>query len=126
MDTKNDDGMITVIRNLQMAQRVAQMWHWKVKSLSMHLALGELYETLGEMADELFEMYMGTYGTEAHIPLSDPNHFSEQDPIEFVRQLHEALKAMEHSFPQDGFLVNAYQELQGKVARIKYKVENLS
>ena len=118
-------GMENVIRNLQMAQRVAQMWHWKVKSLSLHLALGELYEALGEMADELFEMYMGTYGAEAHIELSDPNHFSEQDPVEFVRQLHEALKALEHSFPQDGFLVNKYQELQGVVARIKYKVENL-
>lgn len=122
----NETGMINVIRTLQMAQRVAQMWHWKVKSLSMHLALGELYDMLGEMADELFEMYMGTYGTEAHIPLSDPNHFSEQDPTEFVRQLHDTLKQLEHTIPQDGFLVNAYQELQGKVARIKYKIENLS
>jgi DNA-binding ferritin-like protein len=119
------DGMANIVRNLQMAQRVAQMWHWKVKTLSLHLALGELYDLLGEMADELFEMYMGAYGTDAHVPLSDPNHFSEQDPVEFIRQLHSALKELEHSFPQDGFLVNKYQELQGAVARIKYKAENL-
>lgn len=117
--------MENVLRILQMAQRVAQMWHWKVKSFAQHLAFGELYDLLGELADDLAEMYMGKYGTDVHIPLSDPNAFSEQDPLEFIRQLHDVLEQLSGSFPQDGFLVNTYQELQGKVARIKYKLENL-
>ena len=75
--------------------------------------------------DELMEMYMGAYSADIKIAQSDPNHFSEQDPVEFIRQLHEVLKALEHSFPQDGFLVNKYQELQGMVAKTKYKMENL-
>jgi DNA-binding ferritin-like protein len=108
-----------------MAQRVAQMWHWKVKSFALHLALGELYDKLNEFADELAELYMGKYGTEFHIPLSDPNAFSEQDPLEFILQLHTTLEHLADSFPQDGFLVNKYQELQGDVSRIKYKMENL-
>ena len=81
--------MENILRILQMAQRVAQMWHWKVKSFALHLALGELYDKLGDFADDLAELYMGKYGTEFHIPLSDPNAFSEQDPLEFIRQLHE-------------------------------------
>lgn len=117
--------MENIIRLLFMAQRTAHMWHWKVKSFAMHLALGELYEALTEFADELMEMYMGAYGTEGHIELSDPNVFSEQDPVEFVRQLHDALKELETTFPQDGFLVNKYQELQGLVSQVKYKMENL-
>lgn len=117
--------MENIIRILQMAQRVSQMWHWKVKSFALHMALGELYDKLGEMADDLSEMYMGKYGTEFHIPLSDPNAFSEQDPLEFIRQLHDTLEQLAGSFPQDGFLVNKYQELQGDVSRIKYKMENL-
>ena len=48
--------MENVLRILQMAQRVAQMWHWKVKSFSLHMALGELYEKLGQFADDLAEM----------------------------------------------------------------------
>ena len=116
--------MENVIRNIQMAQRVAQMWHWKVKSFAQHLAFGELYEALSKFADELVEMYMGRYG-DFHIPLSDPNHFSEQDPLDFIRQLDAVFKDLETSFPQDGFLVNKYQELQGVVAQIKYKLENL-
>jgi DNA-binding ferritin-like protein len=119
-------GMENLIRNLFMAQRCAHVHHWKVKSLSLHLALGDLYETLIEFADELMEMYMGAYGAdEVHISQSDPNHFSEQDPVEFIRQLHDVLKALEKTIPQDGFLVNKFQELQGTVARTKYKMENL-
>jgi DNA-binding ferritin-like protein len=117
--------MENILRNLQMALRVAQMWHWKVKSFSQHLALGELYDGLNELTDELAEMWMGGHGTEGHIPLSDPNHFSEQDPLEFISQLHLSLKELETSFPQDGYLVNKYQEVQGLVARVKYKMENL-
>jgi DNA-binding ferritin-like protein len=119
-------GMENVIRNLFMAQRCAHVHHWQVKSLSLHLALGELYDALIGFADELMEMYMGAYSADIKIAQSDPNHFSEQDPVEFIRQLHEVLKALEHSFPQDGFLVNKYQELQGTVAKIKYKMERLA
>ncbi|MBT9137689.1 MAG: hypothetical protein DDT31_00227 [Syntrophomonadaceae bacterium] len=118
--------MENVIRIIFMAQRTAHMWHWKVKSFAMHLALGDLYEGLTTFADQLMEMYMGAYGTDGHIELSDPNTFSEQDPVEFIRQLHDTLKTLETTFPQDGYLVNTYQELQGLVATTKYKMENLS
>jgi hypothetical protein len=101
------------------------MWHWKVKSFSMHMALGELYDELLELTDELFEMYMGKYGTDAHVELSDANPFSEQDPVEFVRQLFTFLGVQHDRIPQDKWLVNKFEELQGIVARVKYKMENL-
>jgi DNA-binding ferritin-like protein len=118
--------MKNVLEILLMAQRTSLMWHWKVKSFSMHLALGELYEKLTEMMDDLAEMYMGKYGTEDHVELSRPSPFSEQDPIEFIRQLHSALEQLESTIPQDGFIVNKYQEIQAMVSTVKYKLENLS
>jgi len=121
---EHQDGMPNVIRVLQMAQRVSQFWHWKVKSFAMHMALGELYEKLRAFADELAEMYIGAHG-DFELPLSDPNAFSEQDPLEFITQLYTVLAQLETTFPQEGFLVNKYQELQGEVARVKYKLENL-
>lgn len=125
MDTQHDAVMANLMGQLLKARNVAHMWHWKVKSFSLHMALGELYEGLGDFMDELMEMYMGKYGTDAHIPLSDPNAFSEQDPLEFVRQLCDFLASQERSIPQDGFIVNKYQEVQAMVAKIKYKMENL-
>lgn len=124
--------MENIIRNLFMAQRCAHVHHWQTKSFAAHLALGELYEALVEFADELMEMYMGgpggtdsPYGATIKVAQSDPNHFSEQDPLEFIGQLHRVLGELSTSFPQEGYLVNKYQELQGFVARVKYKLENL-
>lgn len=121
-----DDVMANLMGQLMKARSVAHMWHWKVKSFALHMALGELYEGLTDMMDQLMEMYMGKYGTEAHVPMSDPNAFSEQDPLEFIRQLDDFLASQESRIPQDGFLVNKYQELQGMVSTVKYKMENLS
>jgi DNA-binding ferritin-like protein len=71
--------MKDLVSKLLMARNVAHMWHWKVKSFSMHLALGELYENLLSLTDELMEMYMGKYGTDAHVIIDPVNTFSEQD-----------------------------------------------
>jgi hypothetical protein len=120
-----DTPMINLISLLLKARDTAHMWHWKTKSFAQHMALGDLYEGLLELSDELFEMYMGKYGTIGHVELSIPNPFSEQDPVEFVRQLFAFLEGQEKLIPQDGFLVNKYQELQALVSRTKYKMENL-
>lgn len=119
------DEMATLIGTLLKAQNVSQMWHWKVKRLSQHLALGELYDTLTTLTDDLAEMYMGKYGTEFHVELSEPNPFSEQDPLEFVMQLDKFLEDQKEQIPQDGFIINKYEELQGDVSRIIYKLQNL-
>jgi len=118
-------AMANLVSQLLKARNVAHMWHWKVKSFSQHLALGELYDGLTEMTDSLMEMYMGRYGTADHIELSDPNAFSEQDPVEFVRQLDDFLDTQHDRIPQDDFIVNKFEELQGMVSQIKYKLENL-
>lgn len=120
-----DSTMANLISVLMKARDVAHMWHWKVKSFSLHMALGELYEGLGDFMDELMEMYMGKYGTEAHVEMSDPNPFSEQDPLEFVRQLSDFLEAQHDVIPQDGFIVNKFEEVQAMVSKVKYKMENL-
>jgi DNA-binding ferritin-like protein len=120
--------MKNLITQLLIARNVAHMWHWKVKSFAQHLALGELYDGLSEMSDALMEMYMGRYGTEGpdtHIELSQPNSFSEQDPVEFVRQLDSFLEGQHDQIVQDKFIVNKFEELQGMVSTIKYKLENL-
>jgi hypothetical protein len=122
----HDARMANLMGNLMKARNVAHMWHWKVKSFSKHMALGELYDGLSTMMDDLMEMYMGRYGTESHIPLSDPNAFSESDPIEFVRQLDTYLGYEETQLPPEGFILNKFQELQALVSKVKYKLENLA
>jgi hypothetical protein len=117
--------MENLLAILFQARNVAHVHHWKVKSFSLHLALGELYESLISFADDIAEMYMGRYGTNIDVTSVGPVGFSEQDPLEFIRQLDKCLDDLKSTIPQDGFIVNKYEEIQGIVSQTKYKMENL-
>ena len=120
-----DDEMAELMGKLMMARNVAHMWHWKVKSFALHMALGELYDGLSDMMDDLMEIFMGRYGTDSHIEMSQQNIFSENDPLEFITQLDHFLEIQHGLIPQDGFIVNKFEELQAMVSKVKYKMENL-
>ena len=119
----------TIMENLLallfQARDVAHVQHWKVKSLSLHLALGELYETLLSFADELAEMAMGD-----GVQLGDIQHdaatgWDKNSPHALITQLHQGLAELKSTLPQKDWLINKYEELQADVAKIKYKIENL-
>lgn len=119
-------AMANLVTYLLKARDTAHRHHWKVKSFSMHLALGELYDEMLNLTDELFEMYMGKYGTDDNIELSVPNPFNQQDPLDFVQQLVAFLAEQKSRIPQDGWLINKFEELEGIVQRTFYKLENLA
>lgn len=119
------DAVNNLLRNLMMAQRCAHVHHWQTKSFAQHMALGDLYEQLTEFADELAELYMGMTGQTVAPEQSDPNHFSQQDAVEFIRQLHDVLADLKNGLPQDGQFINKFEELQAAVDKVKYKLEQL-
>lgn len=117
--------MENLLALLLQARNVAHVHHWKVKSFSLHMALGELYELLGEFADSLAEMSMGAHGDLGEISHDHQLGFDKVDPLEFISQLYSAFESLKGSIPQDAWIVNKYEELQAAVATIKYKMENL-
>jgi hypothetical protein len=124
------DPINNILRILLIAQRCAHVHHWQAKSFSKHVALGELYEALTKFADELAEIWMGASGETVAPEQSDPNGFSQQDPVEFIRHLNIVLAELRGTIPaiQGGELpfVNRYDELCAVVQRTKYKLEKLA
>lgn len=118
--------MDVVLTQLLVISNVTKMWHWKTTSFSQHVALGEMYDGLQDLTDELAEIYMGKYGNKGHIEMSQPNAFSETSVSDFINQVHNYLEMAHELIPQDGFLVNKFEELQALVARTKYKIDNLT
>lgn len=117
--------MEQVLSMLLHASKVAQIWHWKVKSFAQHMALGELYELITEVTDQLAEEYIGKFGETA--PVSDGAWtFSTTSPVGFINDLHAKVEEMRASLPQDAALLNTYDALIGQIRRVKYKLENLS
>ena len=117
--------MENLLALLLQARNVAHVHHWKTKSFAQHLALGELYELLTELADELAELDIGAHGDFGPVPHDEPAGWDKNDPLTFIRQLYSNLEALKPTIPQEPWYINKYEELQGAVARIKYKLEQL-
>lgn len=120
--------MENLLAILLQARNVAHVHHWKTKSFSLHLALGELYEQLTEFMDSLAEMAMSDMGDNdklGSIAWDEPTGWDKGDPLAFITQLHQNLEDLKSTIPQKDWLVNKYEEMQGNVAQIKYKMDNL-
>jgi DNA-binding ferritin-like protein len=115
-----------ILGKLLLARNCAQVLHWNVKSLSLHLALGELYEILDEMVDAFAEVSMGLSPDDLNVDISQPNGFNIDTPETFVASLTEILDELRSTLPTSPAMVNLYDELQAKVLRVKYKIERLA
>ena len=120
--------MENILALLLQARNVAQVHHWKTKSLSQHLALGELYEQITEFMDTLAEMAIGELGDNdklGSIEWDDRTGLDKGDPLAFITQLHYILAEQKSLIPQIDWLINKYEEMQANVAQIKYRMDNL-
>lgn len=115
---------MTMLANMLKARNVAQELHWKTKSLSKHLALGDLYDGIDGLVDSLAEIYIANYGDLGE--LTADAEFDMEDPVTFIGQLSDMLAQDHDAIPQDGFIVNKFEELQELIARTKYKLEKLA
>ena len=97
----------------------------KTRSFAAHLALGDLYEALVDMADTLAEIHQGKYGIMGTVPSSVD--FSGMSALEFIHTLvswaEDARKCLN---PDDTPIVNEWDTLLGTMYRAKYKLENLT
>jgi DNA-binding ferritin-like protein len=54
--------MISVVTQLIKLQEQIRILHWQTKVFSRHKAYGKAYDDLGELIDELVEVYQGKNG----------------------------------------------------------------
>ena len=103
----------------------AHTLHLKTKSHAMHLALGELYTDLVDLADGLAETTQGKHGLLT--VLADSSEFSGTDELGFVGKLADWLETQGRTCidPGDTYLLNQLDEVLAAVYRAKYKLENL-
>jgi DNA-binding ferritin-like protein len=79
----------------------AHFWHWQTKSYAAHEALGEFYETLTEVADEMAESFMGSgheFTADVDITM---RRFDMDDAVEGIREFKEMLVEAETELMQD-------------------------
>jgi hypothetical protein len=117
--------MELIIAQLFGARDTTHRLHLRTRSFAQHIALGDLYEELVELADQLAEIYQGKYGV-MNIP-QPISTFSDNDPIIFIRELAQWAENSRSSFnPADTNLLNEWDGVLSTIYRTKYKLENLA
>lgn len=66
-----------------------KLFHWSTRSYSAHTALGNLYDKVSELTDELVECYMGTSGKT--MPFFEINTLSHSDPTVSLKYIKDMI-----------------------------------
>lgn len=117
--------METLIAQLFQARDIAHRLHLNTRSFAAHMALGELYGALVELADDLAESYQGKYGV---MDLSVvPPAYNPTDARAFIAEFAAWAETSKGSFnPADTHLLNEWDNVIACIYKTKYKLDNLA
>jgi len=104
---------------------VTHMQHLATKSYAQHVALGEYYNAIIELADTYAEAYTGAY---QQIPITAySNDFSvTKDPEAYLQMIKRYVDAHRKNLPDDTALQNIVDEIVGQIDSTLYKLRFLS
>lgn len=124
--TAKEDNYGTFCSGLFACADVIKIAHLKAKgpgAYAQHVALGELYDALSDMADDITETIQGYKGI---LTISIPAT-SFQEPIGYIKakraELIGMISKMESEMPD---VSNKLQDLIGVMSKTIYKLENLA
>jgi len=99
--------------------------HWQTFGLGEHEALGDLYNTIFSMKDEIVEKIMGYSGTRTKaMPVQQIKDYAPGLPNQIVSELISFAKQLENFGASNNMpdIENIAQSLSGDSAKIKYRL----
>jgi DNA-binding ferritin-like protein len=100
----------------------AHLMHWSTKSLSVHLALGDYYAKIIELADQFAEAAMGRYEQLKEFP-SDYHQATE--PVAYLESMKSFVEEARQHLPQDSELQNLVDEIADLINSTLFKLRFL-
>lgn len=99
--------------------------HWQTFGLGEHQALGNLYETIFSMKDEIVEKMMGYSGVRTKAaPVEAIKNYSPGLPLQVVLELMSFAKQLQNFGANNNMpdIENIAQSLSGAAAQVKYRL----
>lgn len=121
------DPIAEFVSTLLASRTQAHIFHWQTQgggSLAAHLALGEYYDEVVGLVDDLVESYQGKNGIiHGYSPISN---IREDGSFKvYFEALSRYVEMKRHSITQDSYIQNQVDEIVALIETTKYKLNNL-
>jgi len=123
--TKESSGMGTFCSELFACANIIKIAHLKAKgpgSYAQHVALGDLYDAVSDMADDITESVQGYEGI---LTISIPAT-SFMEPLAYIKGERTKMISAKSKFASMPDIANKIDELIGHFSKTIYKLENLA
>jgi DNA-binding ferritin-like protein len=101
----------------------AHLLHWTTDSYAHHVALGEYYQQIPELVDQLAEAYMGRYGQFQSFP--DDYYLPTDDPVEYMEGIKYFVQDSREVMPDDSEIQNLIDEIAQLIDSTLFKLRFL-
>lgn len=100
----------------------AHFFHWATNSYSQHKALGQFYEEVIDLVDDLAEAYFGVYGQIKEFPNT---YHTPVEPVAYLESLQKFIKEARPDLPKETELIQLVDNIADLVDTTVYKLKFL-
>ena len=121
-DNQTMDDIAEFVAALLHSGTITHFMHLSTNSYARHVALGDYYEEIIELADKYAEACMGRYEK----IMDWPTEFhSADDPIEYLEKMQQFVAESREHLPKDTELQNIIDEIADLINSTLYKLHFL-
>jgi len=120
--SKYNESAAAFVSVLFHSATVTHFMHLQTKSFAQHMALGEYYDAIVELADKWAEAFQGCYD----IISSYPKDFHlATDPVKYLTQIKDFVDDIRKDLPSESQLQNIVDEIADQIDSTLYKLRFL-
>jgi hypothetical protein len=101
---------------------VTHFMHLQTKSFAQHMALGEYYDAIVELADKWAEAYQGCYDIITNYP---KDFHLATEPVKYLTQIKDFVDDIRKDLPSESQLQNIVDEIADQIDSTLYKLRFL-
>lgn len=117
-----NDNMAMFAATMLHSATNTHFFHWNTDSFSKHMALGEYYEEIVELVDDLVESYMGCY---EQIKTFPSVYHQPKEAVKYMESLKNFVNDARKDLPQETQIQNIIDEIAQLIDSTLYKLRFL-
>ena len=120
--SKYNESAAAFVSVLFHSATVTHFMHLQTKSFAQHMALGEYYNAIVELADKWAEAYQGCYDIITNYP---KDFHLATEPVKYLTQIKDFVDDIRKDLPSESQLQNIVDEIADQIDSTLYKLRFL-